>query len=35
MDGLIQNPDHVISVKAKRVQPLVATMAATESHDFR
>jgi error-prone DNA polymerase len=34
VDGVLQNQDGVISVKAQRVQPLVATEAATESHDF-
>jgi error-prone DNA polymerase len=34
IDGLLQNQDTVISVKATRIQPLMAT-AFAESHDFR
>ncbi|HYM10860.1 MAG TPA: error-prone DNA polymerase [Bryobacterales bacterium] len=33
IDGILQNQDTVISVKATRVQPLLAT-ACAESHDF-
>jgi|SRR5579884_620038 len=35
IDGVLQNQDGVVSVKAQRVQPLAATEAASESHDFR
>jgi error-prone DNA polymerase len=34
VEGRLQNQDHVISVKARRVAPLVVTQAATQSHDF-
>jgi error-prone DNA polymerase len=33
IDGVLQNLDNVISVKARRIQPLPAGPAA-ESHDF-
>lgn len=35
IEGILQNQDNVISVKAERVQPLFVTKAATSSHDFR
>ncbi|HKD02430.1 MAG TPA: error-prone DNA polymerase [Terriglobales bacterium] len=34
IEGVLQNQDNVISVKAKRVAPLLITRAPTESHDF-
>ncbi|HET7893420.1 MAG TPA: OB-fold nucleic acid binding domain-containing protein, partial [Candidatus Sulfotelmatobacter sp.] len=34
IEGILQNQDNVISVKAERVQPLFVTKAATVSHDF-
>ncbi|HXZ41094.1 MAG TPA: OB-fold nucleic acid binding domain-containing protein, partial [Terriglobales bacterium] len=34
IDGILQNQDHVISVKAERVLPLDITRAKTTSHDF-
>jgi error-prone DNA polymerase len=34
VEGRLQNQDNVISVKARRVAPLVVTQAATQSHDF-
>jgi error-prone DNA polymerase len=34
VEGILQNQDNVISVKAKRVLPLSITRAATISHDF-
>jgi error-prone DNA polymerase len=34
VEGILQNQDHVISVKADRVLPLVITGAPTSSHDF-
>jgi error-prone DNA polymerase len=34
IEGELQNLDNVISVKARRVQPLEITSAATSSHDF-
>jgi len=34
IEGVLQNQDNVISVKAKRVTPLLITRAPTESHDF-
>jgi error-prone DNA polymerase len=34
IEGILQNQDHVISVKAERVQPLFVTKAETVSHDF-
>ncbi len=34
VEGILQNQDNVISVKAKRVLPLSITCAATTSHDF-
>ena len=34
VEGILQNQDNVISVKAKRVLPLSITRAQTSSHDF-
>jgi len=34
VDGVLQNQDHTISIKASRVLPLSITGAETESHDF-
>ena len=34
IEGILQNLDHVISVKAERVLPLFVTRAETSSHDF-
>ncbi|HSA92905.1 MAG TPA: error-prone DNA polymerase [Terriglobales bacterium] len=34
IEGVLQNQDNVISVKAERVQPLSVTRAPTRSHDF-
>jgi error-prone DNA polymerase len=34
VEGILQNQDNVISVKAERVLPLSVTQAATRSHDF-
>ncbi len=34
IEGVLQNLDHVISVKAQRVLPLPVTAAETRSHDF-
>jgi error-prone DNA polymerase len=34
VEGILQNQDNVISVKAERVLPLSITQAATSSHDF-
>ena len=34
IDGVLQNQDNVISVKAQRVRPLTLTRAAAPSHDF-
>lgn len=34
IEGILQNQDNVISVKAERVQPLFVTKAETNSHDF-
>jgi len=34
VEGILQNQDNVISVKAARVAPLSITHAPTESHDF-
>ncbi|MGA7512687.1 MAG: OB-fold nucleic acid binding domain-containing protein, partial [Candidatus Sulfotelmatobacter sp.] len=34
IEGILQNLDNVISVKAERVQPLFVTKAETASHDF-
>jgi error-prone DNA polymerase len=34
VEGILQNQDNVISVKARRVLPLDVTQAKTTSHDF-
>jgi error-prone DNA polymerase len=34
IDGVLQNQDNVISVKAQRLRPLALTRAAAPSHDF-
>ena len=34
IEGILQNQDNVISVKARRIQPLSFTVAAAPSHDF-
>jgi DNA polymerase III alpha subunit len=34
IEGILQNQDNVISVRAERVQPLFVTQAETASHDF-
>ncbi len=34
IDGILQNQDNVVSVKARRVQPLSFKVAAAPSHDF-
>ena len=34
IDGVLQNQDGVIHVKARRIQPLSYVMAAAVSHDF-
>jgi error-prone DNA polymerase len=34
VEGVLQNQDNVISVKAERVLPLIVTHAQTTSHDF-
>ena len=34
VEGLLQNIDRVISVKAARIEALAATTAAAASHDF-
>jgi error-prone DNA polymerase len=34
VDGVLQNQDHTISIKASRVLPISITAAETESHDF-
>ena len=34
VEGILQNQDNVISVKAERVMPLAITRAETTSHDF-
>jgi len=34
VEGILQNQDNVISVKAERVLPLSITRAETSSHDF-
>jgi error-prone DNA polymerase len=34
VEGILQNQDNVISVRAERVQPLFVTKAPTASHDF-
>jgi len=34
VEGILQNQDNVISVKAERVMPLAITRAETSSHDL-
>ncbi len=34
VEGILQNQDNVVSVKARRVMPLSVTQAETSSHDF-
>lgn len=34
VDGILQNQDHTISIKASRILPVSITRAETESHDF-
>jgi error-prone DNA polymerase len=34
VEGILQNQDNVISVRAERVLPLSITRAETSSHDF-
>jgi error-prone DNA polymerase len=34
VDGVLQNQDHTISIKASHVQPISITAAETQSHDF-
>jgi error-prone DNA polymerase len=34
VEGILQNQDNVISVKAEQVSPLLITRAETSSHDF-
>jgi hypothetical protein len=34
VEGILQNQDNVISVKAKRIRELSVTAAETQSHDF-
>ena len=34
IEGILQNQDRVVSVKAKRVRPLTFKVAGTPSHDF-
>jgi error-prone DNA polymerase len=34
IEGILQNQDNVISVKAKRIRPLSFQVAAAPSHDF-
>ena len=34
IEGILQNQDNVISVKAKSIHPLLVTQAPTSSHDF-
>ena len=34
VEGILQNQDNVISVKAQKVLPLAITRAETSSHDF-
>jgi error-prone DNA polymerase len=35
VEGILQNQDHTISIKASRVLPISITAAETQSHDFR
>jgi error-prone DNA polymerase len=34
VDGVLQNQDHTISIKASHVQPISITVVETQSHDF-
>ena len=34
VEGVLQNQDHTISIKAVRVLPISITAAETQSHDF-
>jgi len=34
IDGILQNQDNVVSVKARSIQPLAFKVAAAASHDF-
>ena len=34
VEGILQNQDHAISIKASRVLPISITAAETQSHDF-
>ena len=34
VDGVLQNQDHTISIKASRVLPISITAVETQSHDF-
>jgi error-prone DNA polymerase len=34
VDGMVQNQDGIVHLKARRISPLLITAAATESHDF-
>ncbi|MEW5978700.1 MAG: error-prone DNA polymerase [Acidobacteriota bacterium] len=34
IEGVLQNQDNVVSVRARRIQELAVTQASTESHDF-
>jgi len=34
IDGILQNQDRVVSIKASQVMPIVISAAETESHDF-
>src|SRR5437016_13000910 len=34
IDGILQNQDQVVSIKASQVMPIVISAAETESHDF-
>jgi error-prone DNA polymerase len=34
VEGILQNQDNVISIKASRVEPISVSAAETQSHDF-
>jgi error-prone DNA polymerase len=34
VEGILQNQDNVISIKAARVMPIAISAARTQSHDF-
>jgi hypothetical protein len=34
VEGVLQNQDHTLSIKASRVLPISITAAETQSHDF-